>query len=737
MLVDNAIVVLQASKQYIRTGKFTPEEAVLLVFRDFKYILLATTLTTVWAFLPLLLASGITGLFIRSIPITVSATLLSSLFVAYIINHPLAVAFERILLQRKHFKLLMVVLAIILFVIFLNLLNPGNALFELILLFIFGTVTFGLFFYYRKKLKGILIQNEEKMLLERANPQVLRDRMKAKYVKLEHEKDIWHRMYAGLVHLDKILPSYEKLLKKILSSKLITFLLLAFTFMMFFGSVIVASTFLKSEFLPPTDIVYMYVNIEGAPGLALEKTHEVADKVADVLRSEESIKSFSLTVGSAGVQLGSFSTMGSERTNRAQAAIILYDYADRPTLEGENKPAKSYEIAQRLREKLSSIQDADVTVAEVSGGPPTGADFEARIIGDDLSVLEKEAEKYLAILKEIPGTVNEDISIENSPGEFVIEFDYNKLTGAGITAMQVAQTLRTAISGTDITTLYQDVEDDMDVIATFKETRIASIDSINNLILQNSRGQNFRLGDMASISLSSSLTRISRLNGERVVTISSSVEQPRLPSEILDDFQKKVEINPLPQGYEFNYGGQNEENFESIMSIFRAMMVATLLIIITLVVQYNSFTKTLIVLMTIPLATSGVFYGLCAIGLNLSFPVLIGMLSLFGIVINNAIILVDKMTSNFEYGLSFTESIIDAAKTRLEAIFLTSITTIIGIVPLIFYDETWAGLGSTLVFGLATSAFLTLIIIPTLYNLLLGKKAREEEKVRKLRAELN
>lgn len=734
MLVDNAIVVLQATKQYIRTGKFTPEEAVLLVFRDFKYILITTTLTTVWAFLPLVLATGITGLFIRSIPVTVSATLVSSLIVAFVINHPLAVVFERITLTRKQWLLAYLAIIGLFFIALFGMFSPGYMVGKTVLLLVTSVLIVCMYIRYRKGVREILIQNEHNKILEKAFPEKIRERMKRKYALTGSKRGFINRFYTGLIHLDAVLPFYQRILYLFLRSKSLSIIAVAFTLVLFVSSMYLPfAGVLKSEFLPPTDVVYMYVNVEGPPGWVIEETQVVADQVAEVLQGVDSIKSFSLTVGSAGVQMGSFGGGSSTNTNRAQFSIILYDFAERPISIEKGRPLKSYEIGSIVREGIKDIKGAKVEVSEVSGGPPTGSDFAAQLVGEDLKELARLAEFYKSALVEIPGTINEDISLENSPGEFVVNLKYDNLALHGLTAGQVAQALRTAVSGLKITTYYRDAGDDLDIQAAYYDKRVISIDSIKNLTFSNGRGQIYRLGDLADIELTSSLASIAHLDQKRVVTVSSSVQSPRLPSEVLEEFQKFVDVNPLPKGYEVSYGGQNEENAESIYSIFRAMIIAMLLIIVTLIIQFNSFKKTFIVLLTIPLATTGVFFGLWAVGLNLSFPVLIGMLSLFGIVVNNAIVLVDKISANFKTGISFHDSIIDAAKSRLEAIFLTSIATIIGVFPLIFYDETWTGLSMTLVFGLSTSTILTLFIIPILYNLLLGKSAQEEAKIRELR----
>jgi len=180
----------------------------------------------------------------------------------------------------------------------------------------------------------------------------------------------------------------------------------------------------------------------------------------------------------------------------------------------------------------------------------------------------------------------------------------------------------------------------------------------------------------------------------------------------------------MPEGYSIVYGGENEQNQESVYSILAAMVLAGILIISTLIVQFNSFKKALIVLLTIPLALIGIFFGLAIFRISLSFPGLIGLLALFGIVVKNAIILIDKINLNLRFGIPFEEAIIDAGKSRLEAIFITSICTILGLIPVTLSEETWTALGSAVIFGLTLSSFLTLFIVPTIFRMVIGEKER-------------
>ncbi len=723
LLVDDAIVVVQATKQYLKTGKFTPEEAVLLVFRDYKVLLAMTTLTTIWAFMPLLMATGIIGSFIRSIPITVSVTLAVSFFIAIIINHPMAIILERFRLTRAYIKPILALtglgaIAAIILIFSGRVPLPAGIVIAAVLAVLF----FVLLFWYRKSWKEKLMINEDLLLREQADPEKIKEKIHHHYLAEDHEKSFWSRAIGGILKMEKILPYYGDMLGSFLKSKTKSLLALIAVGILFAGAVALpASGILKSEFMSPADSEYLYVDIEGPPGLTVEKTSGIASQVEKILLNEKAIKSFSIITGSGGVNLkggGMMTLSGGSQDNKAQLAINLYPYKERPVSAQAGKVEKSYEIAARLRQEVSAVNDATVTVVEASSGPVSGADFEARISGDDMKELEQLANKYKNLLSGIPGTVNEDISIALSPGEFTLKLDPDQMQLRGVTSAQIASTLRTALSGSEVTKIMSG-NDEFNVTAEFDPDRLKTIDQLKILTLVNSRGQVFQLGDIATFTLGSSLTSISRVDQKRVVSVTASVEKPYLPGDVLKKFQDLLKDNPLPQGYDIVYGGYNETNTESILSILRAMLVAMILIIGTLVIQFNSFKKAILVLATIPLALTGVFYGLTLVGFTLSFPSLIGILALFGIVVKNAVILVDKINLNLRVGIPFRDSIVDASKSRLEAIFLTSVCTITGMFPLTFANETWQGLGATLIFGLSTSTLLTLFIIPILFNLLM------------------
>ncbi len=708
LLVDDAIVVVSATKQYLRTGKFTPEEAVLLVLRDFKIVLLTTTLTTVWAFLPLLMATGIIGEFIKSIPITVSVTFIASFIIALIINHPLAAVLERFRFSRKFFSSLIILLLLLSPVSFLMIDNLNISLFIFSLIFL--TIIF-LIRWYFKGGKNALKENSRLIILEKRDDDLIKKRLKDK---ADCSRDTWWQcINNGLISLDKILPSYEKYLRKIINSKKSRFITLFITFILFISAVsLPAIGVIENEFFPDSDFDVIYINIEAPAGLKLEKSSEIVSQVEKRLLNYLEIESFSTLVGSA----SSFGFGGGGTSSHLSSITVnLVDRKDRELA--------SYDLADIIRDDLSDILEADIFVEAPRGGPPVSAPFEARISGDDLFELERISNDMKAILESIEGTVDASISLKESPAEYTFVLNSDRLELYNLNPIVVAQTLRLAVSGLDLTTILQNGEENK-VIAKIKKEKIPNLESIQNLSVLNKQGQAVFLKDVADIKLEPSVETITRIDQARTVTLTSRVSAGINPVAVVGRFQEKIKDYNFPAGYSLDFGGESEQNEESIQSILVAMILAGILIVSTLVIQFNSFKQAIIVLVTIPLALIGVFFGIALVGVNLSFPGLIGILALFGIVVKNAIILIDKINLNIKNDIEFKESIVDAGKSRLEAIVITSLCTILGILPITISDELWRALGSAVIFGLMLSSFLTLFIVPTLYMSIVRDKTK-------------
>ena len=709
LLVDDAIVVVSATKQYMKTGKFTPEEAVLLVLNDFKVVLTTTTLTTVWAFLPLLMASGMIGQFIKSIPITVSVTLLASLLIALMINHPLAAVLERIRLTRTLFRTYLVgILAIAALTIYY-----GSLPFKIIVSVLALGAIIWLIKWFKRGGKQVMQANEALVKAEWNDDDLIKEKLRTQ----AQHKDITlgSKLIHGVIHFDKALPIYEKYLRRIMStakSRAKTLWITAGLFVLAITLPIVG--IVKTEFFPVSDLEYIYVNIEAPTGLKLAETDKIVQQAEEKLLTYKDITSFSTLVGT---QSGARATSINNSSSHLSTIVVKL----KPK---EERKVKSFVLAEQLRQDLAFINQAKVTIETPSGGPPAGAAFQANIYGDDLQVLDKIARDLEPQLKGIKGVINTDVSLKQSPADYTFSLDSDKMELYNLNAAYVGATLRLAISGVDATTILREGKE-IKVVARFDQDKLPTLESIQNLQILNLRKQPVFIKDVAKIELKPSVDTISRIDQKRVVSLTSGVAATTRPAEVLKTFQDKIAKNyKLPAGYSIKYGGENEQNQESVLSILRAMIIAGLLIISTLIIQFNSFKKAMIVLVTIPLALIGVFFGMAVARVNLSFPGLIGILALFGIVVKNAIILIDKMNLNIKSGIPFDEAIIDAGKSRLEAIFITSICTILGIIPITFSDETWRSLGSAIIFGLMLSSFFTLFIVPTLFKTLVKEDER-------------
>jgi len=711
LLVDDAIVVVSATKQYLRTGKFTPEEAVLLVLNDFKWVLTTTTLTTVWAFLPLLMATGIIGEFIKSIPITVSVTLISSLLVALMINHPLAAVLERVRLKRSFFYLSEFLI-----------LSFGISLFFLknYLGYFLGSIFLALFFilliWFFKGGRKKAMANEILVEKEWQNSDLIKKKLFLQG--RAGNKSFWEKILHGVLNINIVLPVYEKHLRASIKTKKRRVAVLLAIFLIFVGSMLLPILgVVPTEFFPSSDEDTIYLNIEAPVGLELSETDKITAKVEKELLRYPEIDNFSTIVGKPNsADKGGGGGFSKDSSNLSSIILTLVDKKDRKIT--------SYDLAKKIHDDLLSIQEAKISVESIKGGPPSGASFEARIAGEDLQKLDKIARELEVILKGIPGVSNTNISLKEAPAEYTFKLDPEKMEFYNLDSTSVGLTLRLVISGTEVTKVFKGNREEK-VIATFKQDRIPTLEALQNIEILNSKKQPVFLKDVAEIILSPSVNSITRIDQKRVIILSSGVEGKTRPAMVLSEFQKRTqESYKMPEGYTLSYGGENEQNTDSVTSILNAMLLAALLIVSTLIIQFNSFKKSLIVLTTFPLALIGVFIGMAIFRINLSFPGLIGILALFGIVVKNAIILIDKINLNLKSGIPFEDSIVDAGKSRLEAIVITSICTILGIIPVTLSNELWTALGGAIIFGLSLSSFLTLLVVPVMFATIIKKEER-------------
>lgn len=689
LLVDDTIVIISALSAYYRTGKFTPMEAGLLVWRDFRTAITTTTLTTVWAFVPLLLASGIIGDFIKPIPIVVSASLLTSYGVAMFITLPIVIIILKPTVPYRVVFLIRSIILLIIIALFFAVAPKGIYIIPAIILFILN-----IFIYFQ-------VRNQ---LFTR-----IKQRFQPRKISQDTSLDIRKYFDRGIINFDVISDKYRFIITKILSNKTNRRKTLAMVIIFsFFSYLLLPLGFVKNEFFPPSAEQYFDVQLEMPVGTTIEGTQFQALKILNYVRTIPEVQTAQLSIGS-GADTGSGpSETGS---NVATITVVLPDPSD--------QKISSITLAQMVRDHFATYQTGTLSVIEESGGPPAGADVQIQLFGTDLNVLDGYADKLEAYLNKQAGVTNVDKSIKPGTSKIVFVPDYQKMIDAGVTQAQVGQWLRTYASGYTLDNnvqIEQGNSQNQDIVFR-TDANPETIQGLGSIMIPTTNGS-VPILSLGNITIKPNPTVIDRQNGKRTISVSASVTKGYNATDINNKLEKYANALNLPEGYSWSTGGANQQNQDSVTSILEAMVLSFMLIIITMVLQFHSFRKALIVMMVIPLSISGVFIVFSLTQTPLSFPALIGILALFGIVVKNSILIVDKINQNLRAGLEFQTAIVDAAESRLEPIALTTFAAILGLIPITLSNALWQGLGGAIIAGLIFSGSIMLFLIPTAYYLI-------------------
>jgi hydrophobic/amphiphilic exporter-1 (mainly G- bacteria), HAE1 family len=639
LIVDTTIVIMEGIHENIRKG-LSPRDSALLSVQTYKWPLMAGTFTTVFAFFPMLLVSGILGQFLRTMPITISAALLGSIFIALTIAPSISTKFVK---SRKADKK--------------------------------GSILEPIFDYLGKK--------------------------------------------------------FQKIMRFIVQSASMKFIIIMITLGAFALSMSLPITgALKVEMFPVTNQTYFVVQIETEKGTVLSETEKIALEVQEYLYEVPEVDNFLTKVGtnvSVGItEDADFMGGGTSDSNLANITVNLIDIDEREKA--------SYEIAQEVREHYNTYRNAKISIIELAEGPPSEGAITIRVTGQNMETLQDLAAEIQKITENTPGTANVELSLKPGLNEFKFELDKDILAFHGLSGIQVSAQIRTIIQGIDSTNITID-DEDLDILVKYdlpeKEGKTnISIHEIENFQIPTPAGYTVSLGEIGSYEFGPSLSSIAREDEKRIIKVTGDTETDADITTITADIQEEIDNLDLPNGYEVKFGGDLEEINKSFQELFQSMFVAAILIAFTLVLMFNSFKQPLIIMLTLPLALIGVFPGLMSIGLKLSFPAFLGVVALTGIVVNDAIVLIDRINTNRRRGMEFANSIAEAAEARLQPIVMTSITTIAGILPLALTDEFWTGLGFSLIFGLAASTVLTLVVIPVLYYIFEVRADRKKEAAR-------
>jgi len=705
MLVDNAIVVVENIYRYLEEGydnfaaakKGTGEVAVPII---------AGTMTTVAAFAPMVFWPGIVGQFMSYLPKTLIITLSSSLFVGLIINPVLCALFMKVDGQKnkavltKNGKII---------------LRSTIALFAVILL-VSNFVTWS-------------------MLLALAAVLWLTNR----YL-LNPVGNWWQRKGLG-----KVLDQYEKTLVWSLNHRLIVMLIavavLSSSFVVF-GMFNPGTEFFPED-IPPRDV---YIQVETPIGSDVEFTKSITDRIRKIIPEMPQyadVNSILATSGSV-ITGDPNSSGGGNSTHLGTVAINFVDYEER---EGD-----VFEAMEWMRNTLPQrIVGAKITVEKPPSGPPTGKPVNLEISGSNMDQLTTISNDILRIIETDSVFAKLDGLESNLPEprpEVRVEVDREKAALYDLSTSAIGSTIRQAINGVEASK-FRDGKDEYDIVVRLDKNYREDLSTLGDLTIFH-EGNQIPLSEVADWGISDGLGGIKHKEAERVITVSADVRSGYQANAVLAEVQQVLSeyLSALPGGYNYEWTGQQQEQDESFDFLGIAFLIAIFLIAFILVSQFNSVAKPLIILSAVIMSLAGVLYGLVAFQMAFGLMAALGIISLAGIVVNNAIVLIDYIDILRERdGLSLREALIEGGKVRFRPVILTAITTTLGLVPLAIgfnFDfivlvsdplEFFANLGSyifwggeqaawwgpmaiSVIIGLLFATALTLILVPVLYSII-------------------
>ncbi|HKL32822.1 MAG TPA: efflux RND transporter permease subunit [Tangfeifania sp.] len=706
MLVDNAIVVVENVYRLYSHG-YSLMLATKKGVSEIAYPIITSTLTTLAAFFPLLLWEGIVGQFMSVLPQTLIVVLASSLFVALILNPAFISSFMKIDDINKRLKWkrslkragIYTVVAALFYVAGIYL--PGNILMTVAILVVLNIAV----------LRPLARWFQTKFLV---------------WLENFYTRQLRHALtgYWPVIYFSG------------------TFLLLIFSMVFYFSSNP------RVVFFPDTEPQTIYVTMELPLGTSLDRTDEVSREVENIIKEtlepvDHVVKSVTTNVGVG--KGGAFDN--DQSPNKSLTSISFLEYKYREGI-------STAKIMQELTENLHGFVGAKIYVEKEENGPPTGAPVNIDISGDEFDQLVKITDDFVRMIEEdnIPGIDELKVNINTNQPEMLIHVDREKARLYELSTQQIAMAFRNALYGYDAGD-FKDGEEEYDIFIRLEDEYRNDVSTLMNqkLVINDSE---IPVSAVADFEYSTTYDKISRIDNKRAITISSNVVEGYNANQINERIRQILNNYEMPNGYTWEFTGEQQEQEESSEFLFFALLVSIALILIILVTQFNSLIRPLIIVVTVVFSTIGVFLGLGIF--QMEFVVImtgIGIISLAGIVVNNGIVLIDyidltRKRKREELGLpenaflphdTQIEALVQAGRTRLRPVLLTAVTTVLGLVPLAVglnfnfftlytqFDPQisvggesvafWGPMSWTVIFGLTFATFLTLLISPVMYML--------------------
>ncbi len=634
MLVDNAVVIVENIYRHHNDGKDLMQSA-MDATHEVGMPVIVSTITTLFAFLPMIFWPGIIGEFMSYLPITLIITLSCSLFVALVFNPTIASTFLKI---DKNIDRL-----------------PGD-----------------------RFIKWLIVRYEPSLRWS-----------------LKHRKTILFGTLGGYLFMFFVYGGLNH----------------------------------GVEFFPDMEPTQAWIEIKAPIGTKLETSDRIVRQIEDRITNTADMKNYVADVGKSSTMFDFGTGGGSSHKSK-----VTIDFLDRHLRE-----QNSFYTLEQIRDQVDDIPGAAIDISKPQEGPPTGKAVDIQIKGENFTILSRLSEEIQKMIKNVPGLTKLQDNYEKGRPEMTILLDREKAALFGLNTSQIANTIRTAVNGTKASE-FRIGQDEYDITVRFDEAFRENYNDLLNLTIFY-EGRHYPLANFARVDFSTGLSSVNHVDGDRVISITGDAIG-RSSAEVLQDVKDILADYIPPAGYIFSFSGQDIEQQKASEFLTRAFFIAILLIFFVLVTQFNSITLPFVIMMTVMLSFFGVFFGLLVtfkpFGIIMTG---IGIISLAGIVVNNAIVLIDYIQKLRARGMKKLDAIIQGGKVRLRPVLLTAITTILGLIPLtvginidfigLFKGDVskfiqlgaessqwWSGMGIAVIFGLFFATALTLVFVPVMYYML-------------------
>lgn len=476
-----------------------------------------------------------------------------------------------------------------------------------------------------------------------------------------------------------------------------------------FSSIIIAGLlyfgFVKQRFFPFAERGQFVVDVWLPTGTALDKTQAAILQVDEVLKTDSRVEQRAVFVGTSAPRFYYNFSPELPTTNFGQVLI------------NTKTEKNAIDLSKELKDKFASnLVGARVHVRLMQQGQPLAAPIEVRVSGEDIDKIKSIAQEVEMIIKNEAGhfSVRPDFKEDYFRGDVVLKDEAKRL---GFTTESISKFLYLNHTGASITTVHES-DEVLNVVLKLKENTDSTVSSVLSTYIMSPVTKQFvPLYQIADLVPNWYPGRIMHHNGVRTLTVQSETTDDVLPSQLLAKIKPKIEELKLPAGYEISYGGEFGNQKETMGSMIGVLLISLVLIFLILLFQFKNLKETFIVMLTIPLSLLGAITGLVITGNNFGFTAFVGLISLSGIVVRNAIILVDHTRElRFHHGMGIYEAAIESGKRRLRPIFLTAMAAAIGVLPMILSGSPmWSPLASVIAFGVVWSMVTALFTVPILY----------------------